>query len=71
VLVPAFESSIDKSLIKEILATYQQRAPGFRRLQSAVVIERFPRSELGKLRRQELLKMCVSTDDRENRKENP
>ena len=60
VLVPIFERDVDMALVVATLTTYQERAPGFRRLQSAVMVERFPRSELGKLRRRELTETCLS-----------
>lgn len=53
-LVPVFESSVSPSVIASVLSLYQAQAPGFRRLQPAAVIGKFPRSELGKLRRTEL-----------------
>ena len=43
-----------REVIDSTLALYQQQAPGFRRLRPAVVIADLPRSELGKLRRNEL-----------------
>ncbi len=53
-LVPIFEASVSPSIIAGLLSLYQAQAPGFRRLQPAAMIEKFPRSELGKLRRTEL-----------------
>lgn len=53
-LIPVFESSVSPSTIASVMSLYQAQAPGFRRLLPAAVIERFPRSELGKLRRTEL-----------------
>lgn len=53
-LVPVFESSVTSSVIASMLSFYQAQAPGFRRLQPAAAIGRFPRSDLGKLRRSEL-----------------
>ncbi len=53
-LVPVFELSVSPTVIANVLSLYQAQAPGFRRLQPAAVIERFPRSGLGKLRRIEL-----------------
>ncbi|MES2922847.1 MAG: AMP-binding protein [Verrucomicrobiota bacterium] len=50
-LVPVFESSVSPSVVVAVLSLYQAQAPGFQRLGPAVVIEKFPRSELGKLRR--------------------
>ena len=57
VLVPVFETSVSRAVIDSTLALYQQPSPGFRRLRSVVVIENFPRGELGKLRRGELAGM--------------
>ena len=54
VLIPVFESFVDPAIIEIILARYQRDAPGFRRLKPAIIIEKLPRSELGKLRRDEL-----------------
>lgn len=53
-LVPVFESSVSREIIDSTLALYQHQAPGFRRLRPAAVVAEFPRSELGKLRRNEL-----------------
>ncbi|MGL4398350.1 MAG: AMP-binding protein [Luteolibacter sp.] len=53
-LVPVFEISVSRQVIDTTLALYGQRAPGFRRLRPAIVVTDFPRSELGKLRRNEL-----------------
>jgi O-succinylbenzoic acid--CoA ligase len=53
-LVPVYQSEIDSSVMESVLSAYAAKAPGFRRLQPAEVVEKFPRSELGKLRRQEL-----------------
>lgn len=53
-LVPVFEASVSPAVVAGVLSVYQAQAPGFRRLQPAAMIERFPRSELGKLRRTEL-----------------
>ena len=53
-LIPVFESSVSPALIASVLAVYQAQAPGFRRLGTAAVLGKFPRSGLGKLRRSEL-----------------
>jgi O-succinylbenzoic acid--CoA ligase len=47
-LVPVFAASVDKDTIAAVLAAYAAQAPGFRRLQPAVVLRKFPRSPLGK-----------------------
>ena len=57
-LVPVFESTVSPAVIESVLSLYQEQAPGFRRLKSAVVIDNFPRSELGKIRRTELATIC-------------
>ena len=54
VLLPVFESSVDAELIESTISSYNQSAPGFRRLKPAVVIETLPRTGLGKLRRAEV-----------------
>jgi O-succinylbenzoic acid--CoA ligase len=56
-LVPVFETSVSRQVIDSTLALYEKQAPGFRRLRPAAVIADFPRSELGKLRRNELAVM--------------
>ena len=53
-LIPVFESSVSPALIASVLSGYQAQAPGFRRLGTAAVLGKFPRSGLGKLRRSEL-----------------
>lgn len=53
-LIPVFESSVSPALIASVLSVYQAQAPGFRRLGTAAVLGKFPRSGLGKLRRSEL-----------------
>ncbi|MEI6673967.1 MAG: AMP-binding protein [Verrucomicrobiota bacterium] len=53
-LVPVFEASVVPALVAAILRAYQTQAPGFRRLQAPVVVNRLPRSPLGKLRRADL-----------------
>lgn len=56
-LVPVFESSA--AIAESILATYNARAVGFRRLQPAVVLATFPRSPLGKPLRAEISAMLA------------
>lgn len=53
-LVPIFDHSVDPQVFAAILAHFEQNTAGFKRLKPAVLIENFPRSELGKLRRGEL-----------------
>ena len=59
VLVPVFESLIDRPAVESLLAIYQKAAPGFRRLQPAVFVGKIPRSPLGKLLRKELAAECA------------
>ena len=54
VLVPLFESGVDAGLFNSILGLYEKEAVGFRKLASPVRISKFPRSNLGKIRRSEL-----------------
>ena len=54
VLVPLFESSVHPSIIQSTLSLYEDRTPGHKRLIPAAILEEFPRSALGKLRRREL-----------------
>ncbi len=54
VLVPVFESRIDRSAVESALIAYQITAPGFRRLQPAAFVSKIPRSPLGKLLRKQL-----------------
>ncbi len=57
-LLPVFESSVDTSLIEATQQIYNQRTPGFRRLKPAILLDVLPRSQLGKLRRAELISIC-------------
>jgi O-succinylbenzoic acid--CoA ligase len=59
-LVPVFDAEVDKAIINAAMTTYAEHAPGFRRLTSAVYLEDFPRSPLGKPRRAEITARCVS-----------
>lgn len=61
-LVPVFESSCDAGVALFTLAGYQETAPGFRRLQPAVFIEKIPRSDLGKPMRKKLADICAKSD---------
>lgn len=54
-LVPLFESCVPPSIIESTLLDYDSLMPGLRRLRPAVMIEKFPRSALGKLWRKELM----------------
>jgi len=53
-LVPVFEEIVPPEVMAAALADYQQRAPGFRRLQEPLRVPALPRSPLGKIRRSEL-----------------
>lgn len=55
VLVPVFAAAVAADLIAAVLAAYAAQAPGFRRLQPAVILTPFPRSPLGKPRRPEIV----------------
>jgi O-succinylbenzoic acid--CoA ligase len=66
-LVPLFESGAERSVISTTLAAYASNAPGFRRLQPEILVPRFPRSELGKIRRASLLTLYPSPHDSTNR----
>lgn len=54
-LVPVFESSVNPATIEAVLSNHQNQAPGIHRLTPSIVVAQLPRSELGKLRRNELL----------------
>lgn len=54
VLVPVFDDGVDPQTVDLVVAEYNRRAPGFRRLQPASATGPFPRGGLGKLRRNEL-----------------
>jgi O-succinylbenzoic acid--CoA ligase len=58
-LVPVFEAPLELSRVTEWLAVQRRQSPGFRRLQPAAMVAEFPRSELGKLRRAELLALYL------------
>lgn len=60
VLVPVFESSVNPEVVGAALSIYQSQAPGFRRLRPSVVVEKLPRSELGKLRKNQLVELCLN-----------
>ncbi len=53
-LVPVFGSSVDAGIVNCVLALYEKQAIGFRKLGRPVVINHFPHSSLGKLKRAEL-----------------
>ncbi len=59
-LLPIFESSVDPGIIENTLSIYAKEALGFRRLKAPVIVHSLPRSELGKIRRNELLRMVNS-----------
>ena len=61
-LVPVFEFSCEPDVVMSTLARYQKAAPGFRRLQSPVFIEKIPRSDLGKPLRKDLPGICPKID---------
>lgn len=59
-LVPVFDASVGPETITAVLSAYAEKAPGFRRLGQAVILEDFPRSPLGKPKRAEITARCVS-----------
>ncbi len=59
-LVPVFESSVNPEFVGAVLSIYQNQAPGFRRLRPSLVVEKLPRSELGKLRRSQLVEIYLN-----------
>ncbi len=56
-LVPVFDASVDRDLMRQILAYYSEGAPGPRRLRQPVILEPLPLSPLGKPLRAEILRM--------------
>lgn len=58
-LVPVFEASVHPSVIEATLSRYEKQAAGFKKLRPGAIIEMFPRSALGKLRRSELAAMIL------------
>ena len=60
-LVPVFDHMTSKAAIDEVFNIYQENASGFRRLRAPVLLESFPRSPLGKPRRQEITALLVSS----------
>jgi o-succinylbenzoate---CoA ligase len=54
IIIPVFESSVDKKIIEAVLTRYAAGAMGFRRLKPPLTVSSLPRSPLGKLRRAEL-----------------
>ncbi len=57
-LVPVFESGPPRNFLLDILASYTRGAPGYRRLSSPVILEKLPRSGLGKPLRAEIARLC-------------
>ncbi len=53
-LVPVFEAGTDTAVIMATLAAHAAHTPGFRRLRPPVILEKLPRSPLGKPRRTEI-----------------
>lgn len=54
-LIPVFEEAVPAELRSRALMAYAASAPGFRRLSEPVVVEAIPRTDLGKIRRSELM----------------
>jgi O-succinylbenzoic acid--CoA ligase len=59
-LVPVFEASVDRDLMRQILEKYAKNAPGPRRLHEPVILNPLPLSALGKPLRAEILRMIGS-----------
>jgi O-succinylbenzoic acid--CoA ligase len=59
-LVPVFDASVDHDLMRQILSSYAESAPGPRRLREAVILDPLPLSPLGKPLRAEILHMVLS-----------
>jgi acyl-CoA synthetase (AMP-forming)/AMP-acid ligase II len=59
-LVPVFDASVDRDLVRQILANYTEIAPGPRRLREAVILDPLPLSPLGKPLRAEILRIILS-----------
>lgn len=55
-LVPVIEAPCDPATIESILADYSRTAPGYEQLTAPHFVESFPRSELGKIRRNDVVK---------------
>jgi acyl-CoA synthetase (AMP-forming)/AMP-acid ligase II len=61
-LVPVFDASVDRELMRQILESYAKNAPGPRRLHEPVILNPLPLSALGKPLRAEILRMVSSQD---------
>jgi len=59
-LVPAFDTSVDRSLMHQILARYAEKASGPNRLREPVTLDSLPLSPLGKPLRAEIFRMITS-----------
>jgi O-succinylbenzoic acid--CoA ligase len=59
-LVPVFDAAVDRDLMRQILASYANSAPGPRRLREAVILDPLPLSPLGKPLRAEILRMVLA-----------
>jgi acyl-CoA synthetase (AMP-forming)/AMP-acid ligase II len=58
-LVPVFDASVDHDLMRQILSSYAEIAPGPRRLREAVILDPLPLSPLGKPLRAEIFRMIT------------
>jgi len=56
-LVPVFDAEVERAAVEQACTLYQAQAPGPERLQAAVFLDDFPRSDLGKPLRAECLEM--------------
>lgn len=54
-LIPVIERSMNPELIERTLEVYARIAPGFRRLAEPLFVDSIPRSELGKIKRADLI----------------
>jgi O-succinylbenzoic acid--CoA ligase len=65
-LVPVFDASVDRELMRQILESYAKNAPGPRRLHEPIILNPLPLSALGKPLRAEILRMVSSQDSGRN-----
>lgn len=57
-LLPVFEKGLPETILLDIIHLYHGSVPGYRRLGQPVIMEKLPRSGLGKLRRAEIAAIC-------------
>lgn len=56
-LVPVFDAAVGMDVVRDVLKAYRSQAFGVERLQEAVLLEDFPRTDLGKPMRGKIRKM--------------